>query len=78
MATIKAGRRFGGMGMFIYKKDDARATALLPTLDTLFEKAVETAKTVITEFFANIQSSAENNALTNEIFRYNYSGIKED
>lgn len=64
--------------MFIYKKDDARATALLPTLDTLFEKAVETAKTVITEFFANIQSSAENNALTNEIFRYNYSGIKED
>ena len=64
--------------MFIHKKDDTRATVLLPTLDLLFEKAIKTAKTVITEFFANIQSSVENNELTNEIFRYNYSGIKED
>ena len=48
------------------------------TLDRLFDEAVQRANLVITEFFANIQSSVQNNALTNEIFRYNYSGIKED
>lgn len=64
--------------MFIHKKDDPRAAALLPTLDKLFDEAVARANTVITEFFENIQSSAQNNTLTNEIFRYNYSGIKED
>lgn len=64
--------------MFIHKKDDPRADVLMPTLNTLFEKAVQRANLVITEFFANIQSSVQNNTLTNEIFRYNYSGIKED
>ena len=64
--------------MFIHKKDDPRASVLLPTLDKLFNEAVVRANTVITEFFENIQSSAKNNTLTNEIFRYNYSGIKED
>ena len=73
------GMNKNGFGdMFIHKKDDEQASALLPTLDTLFAQAIQTAKTVITEFFANIQSSVEHNALTNEIFRLNYSGIKED
>lgn len=61
--------------MFIHKKDDPRATVLLPTLDKLFDEAIVRATAVITEFFANIQNAVENNTLTNEIFRYNYSGI---
>ena len=70
------GMNKNGFGdMFIHKKDDPRADVLTPTLDELFSEAVARAKSVITEFFENIQSSAENNALTNEIFRYNYSGI---
>ena len=50
----------------------------MPTLDGLFDEAIARAKSVIPEFFENIQGSVENNKLTNEIFRYNYSGIKED
>ena len=65
-------------GMFIHKKDDPRTDVLMPTLDGLFDEAIARAKSVIPEFFENIQGSVENNKLTNEIFRYNYSGIKED
>ena len=73
------GMNKNGFGdMFIHKKDDEKASAMMPTLDALFDEAVQRANLVITEFFKNIQSSAKNNALTNEIFRYNYSGIKED
>ena len=75
-ALSLVGMNKNGFGdMFIHKKDDPRATPLMPTLDKLFDEAVARANLVITEFFANIQSSVENNTLTNEIFRYNYSGI---
>jgi len=62
--------------MFIHKKDDPRCEALWETLDTKFNDAVITANQVIAEFFGSMESSVEHNALTNEIFRYNYSGIK--
>ncbi len=62
--------------MFIHKKDDPRCETLWATLDTIFNEAVVTANQVITEFFGSIESSVERNILTNEIFHYNYSGIK--
>ena len=64
--------------MFIHKKDDPRCETLWATLDTIFDEAVATANQVITEFFGLMESSVERNILTNEIFRYNYSGIKEN
>jgi hypothetical protein len=62
--------------MFIHKKDDIRCDALWESLDNKFNEGVTLASTVIAEFFRDIQHSVEANALTNEIFRYNYSGIK--
>ena len=62
--------------MFIHKKDDERCTPLWETLDDLYNTAIATANGVITEFFNSIENSFNNLTLTNDIFRYNYSGIK--
>ena len=62
--------------MFIHKKDDPRCLPLYPTLDEKFNEAKERAIEVIEEFFQTAQTSVQTGKLTNEIFRYNYSGIK--
>ena len=61
--------------MFIHKEDDERCAPLWEKMDALYNGAIATANTVITEFFASIDDSVKNNTLTNDIFRYNYSGI---
>jgi hypothetical protein len=73
LSLVGANKTLGEM--FIHKKDDERCAPLWETLDTLYNKALSTANTVITEFFSCMESSAKNNILTNDIFRYNYSGI---
>ena len=62
--------------MFIHKKDDRRCAPLFEELDKLYNEAVATANRVILEFFLSMENSVQNNKLTNDIFRYNYSGIK--
>jgi hypothetical protein len=64
--------------MFIHKKDDPRCAPLWKTLDKQFDEAIVRANVVIIEFFAELESSVQNNSLTNDIFRYNYSGKKEE
>ena len=73
LSLVGVNKTFGEM--FIHKKDDECCTPLWETLDGLYSQALATANTVITEFFANIENSVKNNTLTNDIFRYNYSGI---
>ena len=74
LTLVGQNKTFGDM--FIHKKDDIRCNALWESLDNKFNEGVTLASTVIAEFFRDIQHSVEANALTNEIFRYNYSGIK--
>ena len=74
LSLIGMNHTFGDM--FIHKKDDARCAPLWETADALYKQAIATANTVITEFFTSMETSVENNTLTNDIFRYNYSGIK--
>ena len=73
LSLVGMNKSFGDM--FIHKKDDPRCATLWETLDKQIHEAVTTANTVITEFFSSIESSVKNNSLTNDIFRYNYSGI---
>lgn len=72
LTLVGMNKKFGDM--FIHKKDDERFTPLKETLNEKFNGAISTATAVIPEFFEHIQ---DNNNLTNEIFRYNYSGIRE-
>lgn len=74
LSLVGMNHTFGDM--FIHKKDDARCAPLWETADALYKQAIATANTVITEFFTSMETSVENNTLTNDIFRYNYSGIK--
>ena len=74
LSLVGMNKTFGDM--FIHKKDDPRCAPLWADLDRQFDEAIVKANNVITEFFNEIESSVQNNSLTNEIFRYNYSGIK--
>ena len=74
LTLIGKNNSFGDM--FVHKKDDERCTPLWDTLDTLYQQAIVTANAVITDFFANMETSVKNSTLTNDMFRYNYSGKK--
>ena len=74
LTLLGLNKKFGDM--FIHKKYDPRCLPLYPTLDEKFNEAKERARAVIEEFFQTAQSSVQTGTLTNEIFRYNYSGIK--
>ena len=74
LSLVGMNKTFGDM--FIHKKDNPRCAPLWDTLDALFNEAIARANEVITGFFGNIENSVQNNTLTNDIFRYNYSGLK--
>ncbi len=74
-----AALRLAGMNksfgeMFLYKKDDERCKALLPTLSTLFDEAVGKANEKIIAFFDDLERIARE-GLTDSFYRYDYSGI---
>jgi hypothetical protein len=66
-------RKFGDM--FLHKKDDPLCEEPNLVLTEKLDKAIPQAVALIPEFFENASSLIENGTLTNELFRYNFSGI---
>jgi len=66
-------RKFGDM--FIHKKDDPLCEEINQVLFGKFESAISIATAQINEYFSNLSTLLQKRQL-DEIFRYNYSGIK--
>ena len=66
-------RKFGDM--FIHKKDDPLCEEINQVLYKKFEEAIPMATEKIEEYFSNLSTLLQKGKL-DEIFRYNYSGIK--
>ncbi len=74
LTLVGMNKSFGEM--FLYKKDDERCAPLLPTLSALFDEAVEKANEKIIAFFGDLEKIASE-GLTDNFYRYNYSGKEE-
>ncbi len=66
-------RKFGDM--FVHKKDDPLCKEICEVLYEKFEKAIPLGASLIEEYFSALPTLVQTGKL-NEIFRYNYSGIK--
>ncbi len=66
-------RKFGDM--FVHKKDDPLCKEICMVLNDKFEKAIPLGASLIEEYFSSLPALVQANKL-NEIFRYNYSGVK--
>ncbi len=66
-------RKFGDM--FLHKKDDARCTEHNAVLEEKFQRAIPLGAQIIEEYFSQLPTLIGAQRL-NELFRYNYSGIK--
>lgn len=67
-------RKFGDM--FIHKKDDPLCAEINEVLFDKWQNAIPQATAAIQDFFNALESLADGDALENELFRYNFSGIK--
>ncbi len=61
--------------MFLHKKDDARCQTLLPRLNEIYEEAKKVALQRIPLFFEKLPCYAQENKISDEFYRYDYSGI---
>ncbi len=77
-ALTLVGQNKGFGQMFLHKKEDERFQPLLPVLEEKFQAAIPKAAALIEEFFTNLPQAVAANTLTNDFYRYNYSGIKEE
>ena len=66
-------RKFGDM--FIHKKDDPLCVEINEVLFDKFENAIQTGANLVENYFSSLPALI-NKQQQNEIFRYNYSGIK--
>lgn len=73
LTLAKLERKFGDM--FLHKKDEAYCTNTNEVLLGKFNAAVPKAAELIEEYFSSLPHAVKKQTL-NEIFRYNYSGIK--
>ena len=72
LKIAKYERKFGDM--FMHKKDDPRFAGMGETLYKKFEEAIPKASALIVEYFNGLPDAVKS-GLSNEIYRYNYSGI---
>lgn len=66
-------RKFGDM--FVHKKDDPLCKEICEVLHENFERAIPLGASLIEEYFSSLPTLLKQQKL-NDIFRYNYSGIK--
>lgn len=76
LKLAKMERKFGDM--FLHKKDDPLCVEPNRVLVERRKSAVPKAAALIEEYFEGLKELAESGAFTNELFRYDFSGINKE